>query len=98
MSVKNVIRLMCASVLMLLAVVSSQSLPTVPVYSYSVPAPTGTSGYAPNGNLLSYSDSINGSWSMQDDSLNRLQTARGGRPEHTRVWSWGGSMTPSAIV
>jgi RHS repeat-associated protein len=38
------------------------------VYVYSVPK----SGYAPNGNLLAYEDSVMGSWKFYYDTLNRL--------------------------
>jgi RHS repeat-associated protein len=45
------------------------------VYQFSITQPDGvTSGYAPNGNIVAYSDSVNGQWSMSNgyDSLNRL--------------------------
>jgi len=43
------------------------------IYSYSIPTPpTTTTGYAPNSNLLSYTDSVMGSWSYTYDTLNRL--------------------------
>ncbi len=42
-----------------------------PIYSYTVPA----GGYAPNGNLTAYTDSVTGTWTMQYDPLNRLQNA-----------------------
>jgi RHS repeat-associated protein len=45
---------------------------TTTVYSYSVPS---SGGYAPNGNLMNYTDSVNGTWGMQYDQLNRLQSA-----------------------
>lgn len=41
-----------------------------PVYNYTVPP----GGYAPNGNLLSYSDAVMGDWAFQYDTLNRLTT------------------------
>lgn len=44
-------------------------------YSYTITPAGGPSGYAPNGNLLSYTDSVNGAWYFQAtgyDSLNRL--------------------------
>jgi len=47
------------------------SAQTAPLYSYSVP----TGGYAHNGNLTNYSDSITGTWSNQYDGLNRLKSA-----------------------
>ncbi len=62
-------------VLILLLSAGSLSAQRTTVYSYSVPAPGPSVGYSPNGNLLSYSDLVNGSWSMQYDNLNRLQTA-----------------------
>jgi RHS repeat-associated protein len=40
-----------------------------PVYSYSI------TGYDPDGNLLSYTDSVMGSWSFGYDPLNRLTSA-----------------------
>jgi RHS repeat-associated protein len=42
-----------------------------PVYSYSI----GSSGYAANGNLGSYTDLINGGWSFTYDHVNRVHTA-----------------------
>jgi RHS repeat-associated protein len=54
------------------------------IYSYTVPPPTPTTGYAKNGNLLSYADSVMGAWSFQYDKLNRLaqatSTAATGQP------------------
>jgi len=49
----------------------AQTPPSVPIYSYSVP----TGGYAANGNLTAYTDSVTGTWSAQYDSLNRLTGA-----------------------
>ena len=43
----------------------------VTVYEYQVPA----GGYDPVGNLTSYTDTVNGSWTRGYDTLNRLQTA-----------------------
>ena len=42
------------------------------LYSYSVPT---TDGYDSNGNVLSYTDSVMGSWTFGYDQLNRLTTA-----------------------
>jgi RHS repeat-associated protein len=47
-----------------------------PVYTYAVPPPTSTTGYASNGNLLSYTDSVMGTWNFGYDTLNRLTTAQ----------------------
>jgi len=56
------------SVLVLTSSLESQS-----VYSYSITQTDGTtSGYATNGNMLAYNDSVNGQWSLQYDGLNRL--------------------------
>ena len=76
---------------------SSSTLPSATVYSYSIATTTGTSGYAANGNILAYTDSVNGSWSMADssgisgyDGLNRLvaavQTPISGAAQN---WCWG---------
>jgi RHS repeat-associated protein len=46
----------------------AQTLPTVPIYSYSVPS----GGYASNGNLLNYTDLVTGTWNLGYDNLNRL--------------------------
>jgi RHS repeat-associated protein len=45
------------------------------VYSYAAVAPGGGAGYSAAGNLLNYSDNVNGTWTMTYDSLNRLQSA-----------------------
>ena len=62
-----------------LQVNSTTSLPSTTAYSYTIaPAPgsPNTSGYAGNGNLLSYMDSVNGAWSNNVyDSMNRLISA-----------------------
>jgi len=42
------------------------------LYSYSIPA---SGGYAPNGNVTAYTDSVMGSWSLGYDHLNRLTSA-----------------------
>ncbi len=52
------------------------SLQPVPVYSFSITQPGGTtSGYAANGNLTAYADSVNGQWSLGYDGLNRVTGA-----------------------
>lgn len=60
------------------------------VYSYSIPSPpTATTGYAGNGNLLSFTDLINGQWTATYDTLNRLSTATvAGTPSSTLTWSY----------
>lgn len=40
-----------------------------------MPAPTATTGYAANSNLLSYTDAVNGPWTFTYDTLNRLTAA-----------------------
>jgi len=56
------------SLMLVTCTLEAQTLPTVPVYTY-----TGVA-YAGNGDLLTYSDSVMGTWSMQYDSLNRLES------------------------
>jgi YD repeat-containing protein len=60
------------------------------IYSYNIPSPsTATTGYAGNGNLLSFTDLINGSWAATYDTLNRVLTATlAGSPSRTLNWSY----------
>ena len=44
---------------------------------YNLNTPSTPVSYAPNGNLLSTNDRINGSWSYSYDDFNRLKTANG---------------------
>src|SRR5580692_5754968 len=67
---------------LLLFVLSLQTLPLVAqttpvqVYNYSVPQPGPGVGYDPTGNLLSYTDNVNGNWSaIVYDGLNRVIAA-----------------------
>lgn len=47
------------------------------VYQFSITKPDGSSGYAPNGTVLGYADSVNGNWSQINyDGLNRLISAQ----------------------
>jgi len=55
----------------------SQTLTPATVYTYSVPT---SGGYAPNGNLLSYTDSVMGTWNFSydyDGSLDATYTLSG---------------------
>ncbi len=74
------------ALLLVPAMVKAQTLPTVPIYSYSVPG----GGYAGNGNLTNYTDSVTGTWSLQYDNVNRLQgaSATTAGPYNTAVISW----------
>jgi RHS repeat-associated protein len=49
-----------------------------PGYSYSITDSNSKSGYAANGNVATYTDSINGQWTLGYDSLNRLISAATG--------------------
>ena len=61
------------------------------VYSYSIPSYTGSSptGYDAVGNIVGYTDSVNGTWSFTPDSLNRLVAASYQQPGigHTRTYT-----------
>jgi hypothetical protein len=60
------------------------------VYNYTIGS-GGASGYAPNGNLLSYTDSMNGGWSLIYDNVNRasVATATSGVWNHlTLSWTY----------
>ncbi|WP_263418066.1 RHS repeat-associated core domain-containing protein [Terriglobus albidus] len=57
---------------------TSTSPPTNTVlYTYNIQQTNGSSGYAADGKITAYSDSVNGTWSMDNgyDSLNRIATA-----------------------
>ncbi len=45
------------------------------LYSYSITDANNNSGYAANGNVMAYTDSVNGQWALGYDSLNRLTSA-----------------------
>jgi RHS repeat-associated protein len=53
----------------------SVSGPTQSGYSYSITDSNGNSGYTANGNVATYTDSINGQWTLGYDSVNRLTSA-----------------------
>lgn len=75
------------AILLLVSVAVGASAQTTPIYSYSVPL---GGGYAANGNLLTYSDTVTGTWTMQYDSLNRLQTATASAGTYQALTlSWG---------
>jgi len=61
------------------------------IYSYSIPSPpTANTGYAGNGNLQSYTDSVNGQWTaIGYNTLNQLTTATvAGTPSTTYTWGY----------
>jgi RHS repeat-associated protein len=63
---------------------------TLPSSSVANPLPTQYSfalGYAPNGNVSSSSDSVNGNWSYLYDNLNRL-IAAGSAFQNSLAWSY----------
>lgn len=59
------------------------------IYGYQIKDNNGDSGYAPNGNIIAYSDSVNGSWSnIGYDGVNRLTTATQAVNGGTRYLCW----------
>jgi len=58
-----------------------------PVYNYTIP----TGGYAANGNLISATDLVTGSWSYGYDDLNRLKTAAGNSGSYNGLMSVSGT-------
>ena len=57
------------------------------VYSYSIPS---SGGYAANGDLLSYTDSVMGQWSFSYDKLDRLMTGTpSSGPYQGQYGCWG---------
>ncbi len=71
---------------------SGSGLPSAVVYSYNIAQPNGTTGYAANGNIVAYTDSVNGTWSVGYDDLNRLansvQTPVGSASSQYGCWSY----------
>ena len=52
------------------------SLQPSPVYSFNIlQSDSSTSGYSPNGSITAYTDSVNGSWTLSYDYLDRLSSA-----------------------
>ncbi len=60
-----------AGAILLAASAAGYAQTSTSIYSYTVPA----NGYAPNGTLSAYTDSVTGTWAMQYDNVNRLQNA-----------------------
>jgi RHS repeat-associated protein len=46
-----------------------------PIYSFSITDQNGNTGYAANGNITAYTDSVNGTWALSYDSMNRLTSS-----------------------
>jgi RHS repeat-associated protein len=66
-------------------------------YSYSITDSSGNSGYAPNGNIVAYSDSVNGQWSLGYDGLNRLTSAGTAGQNNCWVYDSFGNRTAQGI-
>ncbi len=72
----------------------NQTVTSPPIYSYTITPSGGASGYAANGNLLSYADSVNGTWNMSQigmsayDSLNRLTIAKNMNTLQSYCWTY----------
>jgi RHS repeat-associated protein len=63
------------------------------IYSYSITDSGGNSGYSANGNILAYTDSVNGQWSLGYDSLNRLTSAATGANNYCWTYDSFGNRT-----
>ena len=48
---------------------------SAPVYNYTISPSGGASGYAANGNLVSYTDLMDGGWTLNYDNVNRVSSA-----------------------
>jgi RHS repeat-associated protein len=48
---------------------------SAPVYNYTISPSGGASGYAANGNVLSYTDLMDGGWTLNYDNVNRVSSA-----------------------
>jgi RHS repeat-associated protein len=53
---------------------------------YSVSIPTAPSGYAPNGDILTANDSVNGNWTYAYDAFNRIASANATGQAYTYVY------------
>jgi RHS repeat-associated protein len=62
-------------------------------YSYSITDSNGNSGYAANGNVVAYTDSVNGQWSLGYDNLNRLASAATGANNYCWAYDSFGNRT-----
>jgi RHS repeat-associated protein len=60
----------------------SEGTSSTALYNFSIQATGGASGYDPAGNVVAYTDSVNGAWSFTYDSLNRLATASGSQADN----------------
>ena len=75
---------------------ANQNAAAQTVYSYCVPGPlnpnctSSNPGYAGNGNLLYYTDSVMGTWTFNYDALNRLVGASDNPPgnQSTNYYCW----------
>lgn len=74
------------AILLLVGMPGALFAQTAPIYSYSVPQ---QGGYDPSGNVMNYTDSVTGTWSMSYDGLSRLQSATAtAGPYSSAVISW----------
>ena len=48
---------------------------SAPVYNYTISPSGGASGYTANGNLVSYTDLMDGGWTLNYDNVNRVSSA-----------------------
>jgi RHS repeat-associated protein len=55
--------------------VTGGSGPPGNIYNYSITDSNGNPSYSANGNVLAYTDSVNGQWTLGYDSVNRLYSA-----------------------
>jgi RHS repeat-associated protein len=60
----------------------TEAVSNAALYSFSIVNANGTSGYDAVGNVTAYNDSVNGTWSFNYDTLNRLATASGNQTDN----------------
>jgi RHS repeat-associated protein len=62
------------------------------LYSYSIVDQNGNSGYDPDGNVVAYTDTVNGQWTAVYDNLNRLTSAWQSSTTTQFPTPWGNAM------
>jgi len=71
-----------AATLSIEIVAQTEATSSAALYSFSIANASAGSGYDSVGNVLNYADSVNGSWSFNYDSLNRLASASGSQDDN----------------
>jgi RHS repeat-associated protein len=80
-----------------ISVGSGSTQPSPSGYSYSITDSNGNPGYAANGNVTAYTDSVNGQWALGYDNLNRLTSAAAGANNYCWTYDSFGNRTAQVM-